>query len=211
LNSFVVVVVEHSAIEHALIELRHGAYHIQLSSEAKQGPSIVALIDSLVPHYLRPNPLADPSLALQLIARTADAPPPPIPAFPPSIFEAPNSPNSSASITNLVAPSLQYHVVPAAPTTPAIPVDDDAPFDPKAQKYHRGVSRLPSSRAPGGASLASPSAASSAASSPHSAAPIAAAAAAAAPAHDPRPPLPIRSSSLGILIRVISTNEARKD
>jgi hypothetical protein len=192
-------------IEHALIELRNGAYHIQLSSEAKQGPSIVALIDSLVPHYLRPNPLADPTVAQQVAARTvvaaADAPPP-IPAFPPSIYEGVNNSLSSAtSTTNLVVSSpLQYHV-PLHHRHDTL-LTTTLPFDPKAQKYHRGVSRLPSSRAPGGTSLTSPSAASlivSFCSSPIRPQPPLA----AAPAQDPRPPLPIRSSSLGILRSVM--------
>jgi hypothetical protein len=130
------------------------------------------------------------------VVAAADAPPP-IPAFPPSIYEGVNNSLSSAtSTTNLVVSSPQYHVLPTATT----PVDDDVPFDPKAQKYHRGVSRLPSSRAPGGTSLTSPSAASP---SSVSAVPNSAATIAAAPAQDPRPPLPIRSSSLGILRSVM--------
>mmetsp|Transcript_39968 Transcript_39968/g.98026 ORF Transcript_39968/g.98026 Transcript_39968/m.98026 type:complete len:160 (+) Transcript_39968:65-544(+) len=46
-------------VQHALIErIDDGQFQVQLSADVrKRSHSIVALLDSLIPHYLKPNPL----------------------------------------------------------------------------------------------------------------------------------------------------------
>jgi hypothetical protein len=153
-------------IEHALIEPSGSGFRIQLANELKQGASIASLIASLVPHYLQPNPLTAAQRELHAQRST-------------NTLMLPNAANLAAATTTTT-------------TTTTAAVDEDGPFDPKAQKYHRGVSRLPSRRADLGYG-------------PAPLPPITAPPPVAAEPGivDDRPPLPLRSSSLGFLRTVM--------